>query len=105
MNTITITGLVAGTVRHIVTSGIANDNGLPITSFRLAEEVLGSDETGKVNYFTVVAYNYFVVVAYNELALTINNEVRFKDCVHIVGRVRVQDDYVEIVADSLSICG
>jgi single-strand DNA-binding protein len=51
MSSITIQGLVATTPRHIITQ-----EGLPITSFRLAEHD-PKDPNGTTNWYTITAFN------------------------------------------------
>ncbi len=61
-DTITLTGLVATTPRHIVTS-----DGLPITSFRLASTTRRFDRTenrwidGDTNWYTITAFRQLAV--------------------------------------------
>jgi single-strand DNA-binding protein len=81
---ITVAGLVATTPRHLVTQ-----DGLPITSFRLACPVRRFDRglqkwvDGETNWYTITAYRQLAV----NLAGSINKGER----VLAVGKLRVRD--------------
>lgn len=101
-DTITLTGLVATTPRHLVTS-----EGLPITSFRLASTQRRYDRgaqkwiDGETNWFTVTAFR--------QLAVNVVGSVNKGHRVVVTGKLRVRDwesgdragTTVEIDADAL----
>jgi single-strand DNA-binding protein len=73
MSEITITGLVATTPRHLVTQ-----DGLPITSFRLASEA--DDNT-----------NWFTITSFRALAVNVAMSASKGDRVVITGNLRIRD--------------
>lgn len=81
---ITLTGLVATTPRHLVTS-----EGLPITSFRLAstqrrfERATQKWIDGETNWYTVTAFR--------QLALNANASVEKGQRVIVTGRLKIRD--------------
>jgi len=83
-DTITLTGLVATTPRHLVTS-----EGLPITSFRLASTQRRYDRgtqkwiDGETNWYTVTAFR--------QLAINVVGSVNKGQRVVVSGRLRVRD--------------
>jgi len=83
-DTLTLTGLVATTPRHIVTA-----EGLPITSFRLASHQRRYDKAsgGWIDHDT----NWYTVTAFRELALNAAQSLTKGDRVMTLGRVRVKD--------------
>jgi single-strand DNA-binding protein len=99
---ITVTGLVATTPRHLVTS-----EGLPITSFRLASTQRRYDRgaqkwiDGETNWYTVTAFR--------QLAMNVVGSVNKGQRVVVCGKLRVRDwesgdragTTVEIDADAL----
>jgi len=99
---ITVTGLVATTPRHLVTS-----EGLPITSFRLASTQRRYDRgaqkwiDGETNWYTVTAFR--------QLAVNVVGSVNKGQRVVVSGKLRVRDwesgdragTTVEIDADAL----
>lgn len=99
---ITVTGLVATTPRHLVTS-----EGLPITSFRLASTQRRYDRgaqkwiDGETNWYTVTAFR--------QLAVNVVGSVNKGQRVVVTGKLRVRDwesgdragTTVEIDADAL----
>jgi len=99
---ITVTGLVATTPRHLVTS-----EGLPITSFRLASTQRRYDRgaqkwiDGETNWYTVTAFR--------QLAVNVVGSVNKGQRVVVNGKLRVRDwesgdragTTVEIDADAL----
>jgi single-strand DNA-binding protein len=101
-DTITLTGLVATTPRHLVTS-----EGLPITSFRLASTQRRYDRgaqkwiDGETNWFTITAFR--------QLAINVVGSVNKGQRVVVSGKLRVRDwesgdragTTVEIDADAL----
>ncbi|MBX3088072.1 MAG: single-stranded DNA-binding protein [Cryobacterium sp.] len=101
-DSLTITGLVATTPRHLVTS-----EGLPVTSFRLASSLRRFDQSKKtwVEYGT----NWYTVTSYRQLATNTVGSVQKGDRVIVSGRLRIRDwesgekrgTNVEIDADAL----
>ena len=84
MSQITVSGLVATTPRHIVTQ-----EGLPITSFRLAEQVRRFDRAdmkwvdGETNWYTVTAFR--------TLAVNAAGSISKGERVIVAGELRVRD--------------
>ena len=101
-DSITLTGLVATTPRHLVTS-----EGLPITSFRLASTQRRYDRgsqkwiDGETNWYTVTAFR--------QLAVNVVGSVNKGQRVVVNGKLRVRDwesgdragTTVEVDADAL----
>ena len=101
-DTITLTGLVATTPRHLVTS-----EGLPITSFRLASTQRRYDRgaqkwiDGETNWFTITAFR--------QLAVNVVGSVNKGQRIVVSGKLRVRDwesgdragTTVEVDADAL----
>ncbi|HEU0206745.1 MAG TPA: single-stranded DNA-binding protein [Pseudolysinimonas sp.] len=101
-DSITLTGLVATTPRHLVTS-----EGLPITSFRLASTQRRYDRgaqkwiDGETNWYTVTAFR--------QLAVNVVGSVNKGQRVVVSGKLRVRDwesgdragTTVEVDADAL----
>ncbi len=101
-DTITLTGLVATTPRHLVTS-----EGLPITSFRLASTQRRYDRgaqkwiDGETNWYTITAFR--------QLAVNVVGSVNKGQRVVVSGKLRVRDwesgdragTTVEVDADAL----
>ena len=99
---ITLTGLVATTPRHLVTS-----EGLPITSFRLASTQRRFDRSqekwidGDTNWYTITAFR--------QLALNSNASVDKGQRVLVAGRLKIREwvsgeragTTIEIEADSI----
>jgi len=100
--TITVTGLVATTPRHLITG-----DGLPITSFRVASSKRTFDRAsmewkdGETNWFTITAFK--------KLALTTAESISKGDRILITGTLKVRDwdngersgTSVEIEADAI----
>jgi single-strand DNA-binding protein len=84
METVSVTGLVATTPRHIITA-----DGLPITSFRLASAYRKFDRVeskwvdGETNWFTVTSFN--------KLALNVSTSINKGDRITVTGTLRVRD--------------
>jgi single-strand DNA-binding protein len=76
MATITINGLVATTPRHIVTQ-----DGVPITSFRIA-----SDDGNSKNITS-----WFTVTSYRSLAINVATSISKGDRVTIQGDLKIRD--------------
>lgn len=100
--TVTVTGLVATTPRHLVTQ-----EGLPITSFRLASSHRRFDkEQGR---WVEVDTNWFTVTAFRQLAVNTAQSITKGERVVVHGRLRVRDwdngersgTSIEIEADAL----
>lgn len=101
-DTITVTGLVATTPRHLVTS-----EGLPITSFRLASSQRRFDRAqerwvdGETNWYTITGFR--------QLAINAAASVKKGDRVVVVGKLKIREwengdrsgTTIEIDADSL----
>lgn len=83
-DTITLTGLVATTPRHIVTS-----EGLAITSFRLASNQRRYDraKAGWVDGDT----NWYTVTCFRQLGTHVASSVHKGERVIVSGRVRIRD--------------
>jgi single-strand DNA-binding protein len=81
---ITITGLVATTPRHLITT-----EGLPITSFRLASTQRRFDRSqerwvdGETNWYTVTAFR--------QMAINVAGSIQKGDRVVATGRLRIRD--------------
>ena len=81
---ITITGLVATTPRHLITS-----EGLPITSFRLANSYRKFDRSqhkwvdGETNWYTVTSFK--------QLAINTAGSVNKGDRIVVTGDLRIRD--------------
>ncbi len=101
-DTMTLTGLVATTPRHLVTS-----EGLPVTSFRLASSQRRFDR--KQNAWVDAGTNWYTVSTYRQLATNLVGSVQKGDRVLVTGRLRIQDwesgdkkgTNIEVVADTL----
>lgn len=99
---LTLTGLIATTPRHIVTS-----EGLAITSFRLASQQRRFDKTQ--GGWADAETNWYTVTAFRDLALNASQSLNKGDRVVAVGRLKVRDwsnddrsgTSVEVEADSL----
>ena len=81
---LTLTGLVATTPRHLVTS-----EGLPITSFRLASTQRRFDRSqerwidGETNWYTVTAFR--------QLAINVSTSIEKGQRVVVTGRLKIRD--------------
>jgi single-strand DNA-binding protein len=99
---ISVTGLIATTPRHLVTQ-----EGLPITSFRLASAQRRFDKNQ--NKWIDADTNWFTVSVFRQLAINAAQSLSKGDRVVLHGRLRVRDwdngersgTTVEIEADSL----
>lgn len=98
----TVSGLVATSPRHLVTQ-----EGLPITSFRLASSNRRYDRTKKT--WVDGETNWFTVTSFRQLAINSASSISKGDRIVATGRLRVRDwdngertgTTVEIEADSL----
>lgn len=101
-DTLTLTGLVATTPRHLVTS-----EGLPITSFRLASTQRRYDR-GAAKWIDGET-NWYTVTCFRQLAINVVGSIAKGQRIVVVGRLRVRDwesgdragTTVEIDADAL----
>ena len=99
---LSVTGLVATTPRHLVTQ-----DGLPITSFRLAASQRRFDRNQ--NKWIDGETNWFTVTAFRQLAINSSSSVNKGDRLVVNGKLRVRDwdngeragTSVEVEADSL----
>lgn len=83
-DTISITGLIATTPRHVVTA-----EGLPITSFRLASSQRRFDKAA--DKWVDASTNWYTVTAFRQLAINTVPSVNKGDRVIVTGRIRVRD--------------
>lgn len=98
----TVTGLVATTPRHLVTQ-----EGLPITSFRLASSKRRFDRTKKI--WVEGETNWFTINSFRQLAINSASSISKGDRIVVSGRLKVRDwdngersgTSVEIEADCL----
>ena len=81
---ITVLGLVATTPRHLVTQ-----DGLPITSFRLAASSLKFDAAQ--NKWIDGETNWYTISAFRQLAINIAGAINKGERVIVTGRLRVRD--------------
>lgn len=79
-----VTGLVATTPRHLVTQ-----DGLPITSFRLAASLRKYDK--QLNRWVDAETNWFTITSFRQLAVNAAVSVSKGDRVAVMGRLRVRD--------------
>jgi single-strand DNA-binding protein len=101
-DTITITGLIATTPRHVVTA-----EGLPITSFRLASSQRRFDKSA--DKWVDASTNWYTISAFRQLAINAVPSLSKGDRVVVTGRLRVRDwqnddrtgTTVEIEAESI----
>ena len=99
---ITVTGIVATTPRHLVTS-----EGLPITSFRLASTQRRYDRTK--SQWVDADTNWYTITGFRQLAINTIGSVNKGDRVVVTGRLRIRDwengertgTTIEIDADAL----
>ena len=99
---ITVTGLVATTPRHLVTQ-----DGLPITSFRLAASSRRFDRSQ--NKWIDGETNWFTVTSFRQLAINVSTSVNKGERIIVSGKIKVRDwdngerngTSVEIDADAL----
>lgn len=84
IDTLTVSGIVATTPRHLVTS-----EGLAITSFRLASSQRRFDKGQGI--WVDSDTNWYTLVAFRQLALNAEHSLSKGDRVLASGRVRVRD--------------
>ena len=84
MENITVSGLVATTPRHLVTQ-----DGLPITSFRLASAIrrFDSNTSSWVNGET----NWYTITSFRTLAVNTASSVHKGDRIFVSGKIRIRD--------------
>lgn len=82
--TITVAGLVATTPRHLVTQ-----DGLPITSFRMAASHRKFDRT--LNKWVDGDTNWYTVTAFKQLAINIAGAIAKGERIIVTGKLRVRD--------------
>ena len=98
----TVSGLVATTPRHLVTQ-----EGLPITSFRLASSKRRFDRAKKI--WVEGETNWFTINSFRQLAINSASSISKGDRIVVSGRLKVRDwdngersgTSVEIEADCL----
>lgn len=83
-DTLTVTGLIATTPRHVVTA-----EGLPITSFRLASAQRRFDKA--TEKWVDASTNWYTVTAFRNLALNAMESLNKGDRIVVVGRLRIRD--------------
>jgi len=81
---ITISGLVATTPRHLVTQ-----DGLPITSFRLASSQRRFDRNQ--NRWIDGETNWFTITSFRQLAINTSESINKGDRILVCGKLRVRD--------------
>lgn len=81
---ISVAGLVATTPRHLVTQ-----DGLPITSFRLASSQRRFDRSQ--NKWIDGETNWFTVTGFRQLAINASTSVSKGDRIMVAGKLRVRD--------------
>jgi len=80
----TVSGLVATTPRHLVTQ-----EGLPITSFRLASSKRRFDRTKKI--WVDGETNWFTINSFRQLAINSASSISKGDRIVVSGRLKVRD--------------
>jgi single-strand DNA-binding protein len=83
-DTLTVTGLIATTPRHIT-----NSEGLEITSFRLASSQRRFDKA--TQQWVDASTNWYTVTAFRNLAVNAIASLNKGDRIVVVGRLRVRD--------------
>lgn len=83
-DTLTVTGLIATTPRHITTS-----EGVEILSFRLASSQRRFDKTA--NRWVDASTNWYTVTAFRNLAVNAYASLNKGDRIVVVGRLRIRD--------------
>lgn len=97
MSTVTVTGLVATTPRHIVTQ-----DGLPITSFRLADSNRRFDTA--TSTWVEGETNWYTITVFRSLATHVSQSISKGDRIFAMGKMRVRDwDNGERVGTSVEI--
>lgn len=83
-DTLTLTGLVATTPRHLITA-----EGLPITSFRLASNQRRFDRA--TGTWVEAGTNWYTVSAFRDLAINVVGSIQKGDRVVVAGRLHIRD--------------
>jgi single-strand DNA-binding protein len=83
-DTMTISGFVATTPRHLITA-----EGLSVTSFRLASNLRRFDR--KTNSWVDAGTNWYSVSTYRQLASNVVGSVQKGDRVLVTGRLRISE--------------
>ena len=81
---ITVSGLIATTPRHLITQ-----DGLPITSFRLASSARRFDRNQ--NKWVDGETNWYTITAFRQLAINTAGSFNKGDRVLITGKLRIRD--------------
>lgn len=81
---VTISGLVATTPRHLITQ-----DGLPITSFRLASSHRRFDR--EQNKWIDGETNWFTITGFRQLAINMSTSVQKGERVIVSGRLKIRD--------------
>jgi single-strand DNA-binding protein len=81
---ISVSGLVATTPRHLVTQ-----DGLPITSFRLASSQRRFDRN--LNKWIDGETNWFTVTSFRQLAINSAGSVSKGDRIVVIGKLKIRD--------------
>lgn len=84
MTTISVSGLIATTPRHIVTQ-----DGLPITSFRLADSTRRFDST--INRWVDGNTNWYTITAFHSLAINAASSLNKGDRITVSGDIMIRD--------------
>jgi len=82
--TTSVSGLVATTPRHLITS-----EGLAITSFRLASSHRRFDRSQ--NRWIDGETNWYTVTAFKQLAINVSTSISKGDRIMLTGKLRVRD--------------
>jgi len=81
---VTISGLVATTPRHLITQ-----DGLPITSFRLASSQRRFDRDQ--NKWIDGETNWFTITGFRQLAINLSTSVQKGERIIVTGRLKIRD--------------
>ena len=81
---VTVAGLVATTPRHLVTQ-----DGLPITSFRIAASHRKFDRT--LNKWVDGETNWFTITGFRQLAINLSTSVQKGERIIVTGRLKIRD--------------
>jgi single-strand DNA-binding protein len=84
MEQIHVAGIVATTPRHLVTQ-----DGLPITSFRLAASQRRYDKAQ--NKWIDGETNWYTITSFRQLAVNASQSISKGDRISVAGRIRVRD--------------
>lgn len=84
MTQITVAGLVATTPRHLV-----SQDGLPITSFRLASSTRKFDSVN--NKWVDGDTNWYTITSFSTLAINASNSIEKGDRIFVSGKLLVRD--------------